>query len=193
VTVSDGKGGEANSSCDIVVATPELTVILTPILTPLAESGSVDFHGNTYPSYFMIGDTAQDYGVRPYFSFDITGLVGATIKQATLTFTRSQTFGTPFLPPIGPYLYVDSVYYRAQALQGGDFTLPTGGAITTLNGTPPGEVNVIESLNLTLQMLKSRFQVRLRFGQPEPNSSNLNHADDYINFSKVELTVTYVK
>jgi len=193
VTVDDGKGGTANSSCSIVVATPELTLILTPILTPLAESGSVDFSGVTYTS-FMIGDNAKDYGVRPYFSFDITGLVGATIKQATLTFTRQQTFGNPFSTPIGPYLYVDSVDYGARALRGGDFSLPTFSAITTLMGTPPSEVNALESLNLALQTLKSRFQVRLRFGQPpEANCSNLNRNDDYIIFSKVELTIVYSK
>jgi len=188
VTVEDGKGGTANSSCSIVVATPELTVILTPVLTPLAESGTVPSSGAIDPSSFRIGDNAQNYGVRPYFSYDISGLLAsAEIKQATLNFTERTTIGTPFLST--PYLFVDRVDYGVRALQGGDFSLPIMGQVAKYDSQPPREINVISYLKDALQYQKPRLQFRLRLGLDQ----NFNSKDDYIEFSKVELTVVYTK
>jgi hypothetical protein len=185
VRVDDGKGGITESSCSIVVATPEITLILAPLPD---ESGSVYFNGDII-TQFRIGDNAKNVGMRPYFSFDITGLAGAEIKQAKLTFTVRETFGYPWL--ISPRLYADSVDIvgSPRALKAADFDAMTLGELQRYNSQPPGEIDVRERLTNTLKWAKPRFQVRLRLD----TNNNLNKQEDYIEFSTAELTVIYVK
>jgi len=184
VSVNDGKGGITESSCTIVVVTPEVTVILAPLPE---ESGSVYYDGDIIPQ-FRIGDNAANIGGRPYFSFDVTGLADAEIKEAKLTFTVRESVGHLwwFVPPV---LYVDRVYYGARALKGGDCNLPTVAELERFNAEPPGELNVYYKLKDALEFHQPRLQFRLRLA----TNNNLNSQEDYIEFSKAELTVIYVK
>lgn len=183
VSIDDGKGGITESSCRIVVQIPEVTVILTPLPD---ESGSIYYDGYIITS-FRIGDNADNVGVRPYFSFDITELTGAEIKEAKLTFPIKETVNNPWFVP--PTLYVDNVEYGARALQAADFHLE-GIKIAEFSSTPPGEVDAYLRLTNALRPpVKPRLQIRLRLA----TNNNLNSREDYIEFTTAELTVTYVK
>lgn len=185
VSINDGKeGGITESSCRIVVAIPETTTILTPLAS---ESGSVYYTGDII-SAFRIGDNDKNDGVRPYFSFDITGLAGAEIKEAKLTFTVKEIAGDPWFTP--PFLYVEYVsYYAPRALQGADFHL-TSYEVEKLSLEIPGEVDVHLRLAQAVRSPgKPRLQMRLRLA----TNNNLNSQEDYIEFSQVELIVTSVK
>lgn len=183
VSVDDAKGGIAESSCRIVVGIPEVTVILTPLPD---ESGSIYYDGDMITS-FRIGDNDNNVGVRPYFSFDITELVGAEIKEAKVSFTVKEIVNNPWFVP--PSLYVDDVDYGAQALQAADFHL-TGTQVAQFSSEPPGETDVYLRITQALRPpVKPRLQIRLRLA----TDNNLNSQEDYIEFTKAELTVTYVK
>ena len=183
VTVNDGKGGITESSCRIVVQVPEVTVILTPLPS---ESGSIYYNGDMTTS-FRIGDKASNVGVRPYFSFDITKLTDAEIKEAKVSFTVKETVGNPWFVP--PSLYVDDVEYGARALQAADFHL-VGTQIEKFTSEPPAEVDVyLRITNALRPPVKPRLQIRLRLA----TDNNLNSQEDYIEFTTAELTVTYIK
>lgn len=98
VKADDDKGGITEGSCHIVVGIPATTAILTPLS---GESGSIYYDGTIIPE-FKIGDTVNNVGIRPYFSFDTTAMAKAEIKEATLVFTVKQsraTYGLLFHPP----------------------------------------------------------------------------------------------
>ncbi|MDH5695193.1 MAG: hypothetical protein OEZ00_01090 [Dehalococcoidia bacterium] len=183
VSVGDGKGGTAESSCRIVVEIPEVTIVLSPLPD---ESGSI-YHDGDIITSFRIGDNANNVGVRPYFSFDITELTGAEIKKAKVSFTLKETVNNPWFAP--PSLYVEHVEYGTRALQPADFYLD-GIQIEKFSSTPPTVVDIYPRLSrFSVPLAKPRFQVRLRL----VTNNNLDSQEDYIEFTKAELTVTYIK
>jgi hypothetical protein len=184
VSVKDDKGGITESSCRIVVQIPEVTAIRTPLSN---ESGSVYYDGTLTPT-FKIGDNANNVGVRAYFSFDVSDLAGAEIKAAKLSFTVKETVGNPWFAP--PFLYAEQVEYGPRSLQPADFHLDSVLEIAKLQSTTPGELDVYLGVSKVIRPPeKPRFQVRLRLA----TNHNGNNQDDYIEFSKAELTITYVK
>jgi len=184
VSVNDGKGGVTESSCRIVVQIPEVTVILTPLPD---ESGSIYYDGEKITS-FRIGDNDSNVGVRPYFSFDITELTDAEIKEAKLTFPVKETVENPWFVP--PTLYVDDVEYGPRALQAADFHLEAIIQLDEFSSRPPGEVDAYLGITRALRPpVKPRYQVRLRLA----TNNNLDSQEDYIEFTTAELAVTYVK
>jgi hypothetical protein len=186
VEVDDDKGGTVEGSCRIVVGIPETTVILPPLAN---ESGSIYYDG-TIITQFKIGDNAQDVPVRPYFSFDISGLTDAEIKEAKLTFTVKETIGNPWFTP--PYLYIEWIDYGARSLEAADFhSVLFLGELQRYNSTPPTELDVRVQVEDNLEARRGpRFQIRMRLADP---GHNFNSQADYIEFSQAELTVTYVK
>jgi hypothetical protein len=186
-TVDDGKGGTAEGICRIVVGIPATTAILTPLP---GESGSIYYDGDIVPE-FRIGDNASNVAVRPYFSYDITELEGAEIKEAKLTFTIKGVVGQEPWTFVPPGLYVESVFYGARPLKPADYhTVQTFGQLASYTSSPPMDVDVRALLISYLEGLKSRFQVRMYL---KDAGHNYNSQADYIEFSKAELTVTYVK
>jgi hypothetical protein len=187
VKVNDGKGGKAEGVCRIVVGIPETTAILNPIPE---ESGSIYYDGDIVPE-FRIGDNASNVAVRPYFSYDITELEGAEIKEAKITFTIKGIVGQgPFIfVPCG--LFVESVFYGARPLKPADYhTVLAFGQLASYPSSPPTEIDVRALLVSYLEALRARFQVRMYL---KDVGHNYNSQADYIEFSKAELTVTYVK
>jgi hypothetical protein len=185
VSLNDGKeGGITESSCQITVSLTERTTIFTPVAS---ESGSVFFAGDII-SAFKIGDNEENEGMQPYFSFDISELANAEIKEATLVFTVKETVGNPWFNP--PFLYVEYLkYYEPRPLEAADFHL-TGYEVERFSSEIPREVDVRLRLEQAVRApVRPRIQFRLRFD----TATNLNSQEDYIEFSQVELVVTYVK
>jgi hypothetical protein len=183
VSINDGKGGITEGTCQISVPAPVVTVTLDPIPD---ESGSVYNDGRLIPE-FRLGDDNKNKGVRPFFSFDITEFAGAEIQEAKLTFSGTTITANPWL--ISPFIYVDLVDYGAHPLSAAAFNTTTVSVIESYNQETPEEILVKTHLGQVLENHKTRFQVRLRMGTDE----NQNTLADYIEFSNVELTVTYVK
>jgi len=185
VTVYDGKGGTAEKQRTIVAGTPQRTMILEPVPD---ESGSVYSAGDLVSSW-LVGDNAENNGVRAFFSFNITatGLTLAEIKEAKLTFETKEIVGNPWI--VHAFLYVDEVSYGPQPLRGGDFDLG-GLELAKSASSAPGAIDVTLPIERLLRPpANDRFQVRLRLGQP----TNHNSQDDYISFSNAFINIIYVK
>jgi hypothetical protein len=187
VNVDDGKGGTAEGVCRIVVGLPTTTVILEPLP---GESGTISSDGDIVPE-FRIGDNADNVALRPYFSYDITALEGAEIKEARLVFTIRGVIGEePWFTP--PYLYVESLDYGAQSLQASFYhtVLTLGSLHERYSLELPTEIDVQGRLINYLEWLKPRFQVRIYLEDP---GHNFNGQADYVEFSNAELIISYVK
>ena len=185
VKVDDGQDGMTEGSIRIVVEIPATTVILTPLP---GESGTIYYDG-TITSEFKVGDTAGNVGMQPFFSFDTTALTKAEIKEATLVFTVKQTRNNiwTFIPST---LIIQCVEYGARALKPADYHgVQVRAEIESFHNEPPGEVDVQVNVSQVAEWLEPRFQARIKLGA----DSNNNIIEDFIEFSEVELLVTYVK
>ncbi len=185
VQVKDSKGTTVGKSTTITVKNPEGSTIIYHLP---AESGSVDANG-TLNSLYLVGDTDKDVGIRAYFSFDISGLAGAEIKEATLSFKVKDTINNPWFIP--PFLHVDPVRYGERALEPGDFEAikTTGAELGKYNSEPPGEIDVRFPLDQAILGSRTRYQVMLRMA----SGSNNNGQADYIEFSEAKIEITFVK
>jgi len=185
VEVDDGQDGMTEGSVHIIVEIPATTAILTPLP---GESGSIYYDGLIIPE-FKVGDTTQNVGIRPYFSFDTTALSKAEIKEATLVFTVRQERGNIWTV-IPSLLYVQCVEYGAGALIPADYhNVQVRAEIENFHNEPPGEVDVQVNVSQVTDWLEPRFQARIILGA----HSNNNSIEDFIEFSEVELHITYIK
>jgi hypothetical protein len=185
VKVDDGKGGVTEGSVHIPVAIPSTTVILTPLPD---ESGTVYYDG-TITSEYKVGDTSGNVGMQPFFSFDTTALSKAEIKEATLVFTVKQSRGNvwSFIPST---LILQCVTYGARPLKPADYPgVQVRAEIAQFHNESPGTVNVQVNVQQVADWMEPRFQARLLMAA----DSNHNNAEDWIEFSVVELHVNYVK
>jgi hypothetical protein len=186
VNVDDGKGGTAEGVCRIVVGLPTTTVILNPLPS---ESGTISSDGDIIPE-FRIGDNASNVALRPYFSYDITALEGAEIIEARLVFTVKGIVGVePWFTP--PWLHVQSVDYGAQPLKASYYhTVLTLGELQKYSFELPTEIDAKGRLIEYMEWLKPRFQVRMYL---DGDGHNFNSQADYVEFSKAELIISYIK
>ncbi len=185
VKVDDGEDGIVEGSVRIVVEIPATTTILTPLP---GESGTIYYDG-TITSEFKVGDTTGNVGMQPFFSFDTTALSKAEIKEATLVFTVKQERGNiwNFIPST---LIAQCVDYGARALKPADYHgVQVRAEIESFHDAYPGEVDVLVNVSQVADWLEPRFQARLIMGA----DSNHNIIEDWIEFSSVELHVTYIK
>ena len=183
VTVSDGKGGNTVKQVKIIAGHPQTTVVLEPVA---GESGSAYSTGDLAKAW-LIGDNAANNGIRAFFSFDLTGLTLAEIKEAKIIFNTKETIGNPWA--FSAFVYVEQVEYGPRFLQGGDFNLP-GFELAKSSTSVPSTSDVAPPISRLLQPpIKNRLQVRLRLGQP----TNFNSQDDYVSLSGATLKITCVK
>ncbi len=183
VTVKDGKGGTAKQQLTIIAGSPAITIVLNSLPD---ESGSVYSTGDLVSSW-QVGDNTDNNGVRAFFSFDISALALAEIKEAKLTFDTEEIVGDPWR--ISGFLHVEQVDYGKRPLQGGDFDIK-GQELAKFSASPPGQVDVaLPIARLLRPPFKHRLQVRLRLTLP----TNHNSQDDYMSFSGASVNITYVK
>ena len=184
VTVDDGKGGTVEGECTVTVGSPVITTIFEPVPN---ESGSVYFTGDLVDDW-LVGDNAANSGVRAYFSFDISTLVAAEIKEAELSFDTKEIVNKPW--SINAFLLVEQVDYGTRPLEGADFTLVKLLELAKYTSSTPGQIDVFLPVTSLLRPpANPRFQVRIRLA----TDTNANGIDDYISFSGAALNVTYVK
>ena len=199
VKVSDGNGGEATKSMNVVVAAkqkipPKINVVKTINLTPvITEGGYVQQDGNAYSGGLIwVGDSDIKKASRGYISYDIISLAGTTIQSATLTFKIKGVLGNP--SNFGE-LWVGIVDWGAHPLVLSDFDLP-GTAVQSFSASGGGNftcnADVLKTqLQSTVNSGKTRFQVRIHFSILTDMDSL---TDEWIyNQSDINLNVTYIK
>jgi hypothetical protein len=103
--------------------------------------------------------------VRGFVSFDISGLAGATVIDAVLTFDLKKKFGDP--ATFGN-VHIGKVYWGPEQLVQDDFGIGGSNIISFVDyGTGTYTINSPALENLLQDSIDSgdpRFQVRIRFG-----------------------------
>lgn len=195
VKVTDGKGGEATQSKDVSV---EAAVVNLDVPKVDSEGGYIEdggkinsggglFAGDSAASGGYIGDRA----VRGFISFDITGLNGKTIDNATLTFNLNQVYGD--VAGFGS-LWVGVVDWGAEPLVLSDFGLPQVG-IQLFDMAGGGNITCdAAALKTQLQSAinagKSRFQIRIRHTGAASDIDNTWDGWSYLQ-AGVNLNINY--
>jgi len=189
VKITDGKGGETTKSKTVTVQQSSINLTLHQVTS---EGGYIEENGivNAGGCIFM-GDTASNKAVRGFISYDITGLNGATIQAATLTFHLKQKWSDP--SALGA-LSLCSTFWGANPLVQAYFI--SSCRIGIQNGLNFGEGNITcssagltEALQDSIHMGWPRFQITFWL----PVQTNWNGAWDGWEYDQgnVNLNITY--
>lgn len=143
-----------------------------------------------YPHDSMFaGDSTSDKQCRGYMSFDITGLAGVTITEASLSMNPEQVWGDPTF--LGS-LWIDAVDWGSDPLVMADFNITPYVAIQSFNDpviTCTGS-NLKTELQKAINDGKSRFRIRIRYTTPATDSDHQWDGWDYL-IDEVVLHVVY--
>ncbi len=169
---------------------PEVTEVDVPVFLP-TEGGYIEWNGTIKQPHdsMFAGDSTANKICRGFMSYDITGLAGATITDATMTFAPEQVWGDPTF--LGS-LWVDVVHWGPGPLVMADFNITPYIAIESFNS--PNITLTNTKLKTELQKAindgKSRFQIRIRFTTSATDSDNQWDGWDYL-MNDVILHVSY--
>ena len=188
VTVSDGKGGQNMEQVTIVVGKATHTKSFNPVAT---ETGTVDSKGDKDTTFLKAGDNDKDLGYHAFFSFDITALKDADVKEARLVFTTANVAGKPF--DRGQQGLGGLKMYRVRGERGKlpDYDVDgelVSKAIAAMY-EPPTVIDVTSEVNSAL--LAPGINTYVQFEAKFVLKTNGNHVPDYIDWKLVTLEVTY--
>ena len=156
------------------------------------ETGTVSSSGDKDTSRTVAGDSAKNLGYRTFLSFDITQLKGTDIIDAKLTFATANVVGDPFSKTTG----LGGLHlWRVRGDKGElpDYSTDRDRCVNApeVMWEPPTVIDVTPEVNSLL--LTSKTSYRLQFVASFQHKTNANYVADYINWSLVMLTVTYVE
>ena len=191
VKVSDGKGGEDTKSMNINVQ--KQTSINLNLNHVIQEEGYVTSNQYTLagPNIIAGDDSQNNQSYKGFMSFDISGLAGATIQDATLKFIPFHKEGDT--SNLGQF-DIAAVDYGAHPLVVQDFYLQ-GVVIQSFPANGDGNItcnssNLKTRLQDAINYGNSRFQVRIDFLIPTDN----DHISDFWWYKPegINLNVTYI-
>ncbi len=135
------------------------------------------------------GDSDTDKQCRGYMSFNIAGLAGATITEASLSMSPEQVWGDPTF--LGS-LWIDSVDWGADPLVMADFNILPYVAIQSFNNPDINctSANLKTELQKAINDGKSRFRIRIRYTTPATDSDHQWDGWDYL-INEVVLHISY--
>ena len=197
VTVTDTKGGSATETKDVNVGLPAPPPIADVYLDRItAEGGYIEkdgwinnggciYAGDSgvpgFPDPAVVGHKA----VRGFISFDISGMAGATVLDATLTFDLEKKYGDP--STFGN-LHIGRVFWGPEPLEQSDFSIGGNNIISYVDyGTGNYTINSSTLKNLLQDSIDSgdpRFQIRIRLGVGTDGDNNwdgLEYMQDDVN------------
>jgi hypothetical protein len=189
VEASDGNGGTATKTETVTVL---LNIVSANLPLVVAEGGYIEQGGITgVGSYLYAGDTAAKRPCKGFASFNITGISGAEIQSATLTFHITKRYHDPSF--YGD-LYINVVDWGAESITQADFGtsgIPIEGFSSSGDGNITCNANKLkEELQKAIDDGKSRFQIRIHF--TGPFSDNDAEIDGWkYNQSSVNLHIEY--
>lgn len=164
VEVDDGNGGidTLTESVEVLPALPP-PVFNINIPHVSSEGGYLEKSGLTNAGgYVYAGDTTNNKACVGYMSYDITGLAGATVIDAKLTFTLKNDWGDP---SFYIYFYIGSLSWGQNPIDQG---LSSVGSIGIQGFNSSGSGNFVctasklkEELQKAINDGKTRFQIRI--------------------------------
>ncbi len=182
--------GTASASINLSWGCPE-PVTETNVPVASDEGGYIVYTATMfYPHNRMFaGDSITDDVCRGYMSFDISGLSGVTITEASLSMSPEQVWGDPTF--MGS-LWIDSVDWGTDPLVMADFNIVPYAPIQSFNS--PEITCTSENLRTELQKAindgKSRFRIRIRYTTAATDSDEQWDGWDYL-IDSIVLHVAY--
>ncbi|HAJ94915.1 MAG TPA: hypothetical protein DCP02_01660 [Actinobacteria bacterium] len=175
VEVDDGNGGTAAfiESVEVLPALPPPVINIDVLHIP-SEGGHLEKGGFTNAGGCLyIGDTNNNKVCEGYMSYNITGLAGATVTDAKLTFTLKQDWGDP---TFYTYLFIHSLSWGTNPISQGLSSL-SGVGIQGVNSSGSGNFTCTfpklkEELQKAINDGKTRFQIRIFFTGPQTDNNN---------------------
>jgi len=188
VTVDDGKGGQNVAKVNVVVssASTQETKTFNPVPK---ETGTVSSTGDKDTARTRAGDDEKNVGYRAFWSFDLYSLRGTDVKEATLTFTKKKIVNYPFADTINGLHGFSLVVVRTDPGHLPNFDVPKYKDATSTMWQPPITIDVTNFVRNIGQGISTTD--RLQFEAKFFDETNGNHNDEYIEWEKVILTVTY--
>ena len=188
-TATNSEGSDSDS-IELSWGCPEpITEVDVPVVS--TEGGYIEWGGTIkYPhDSIFAGDSTGDKQCRGYMSFDITGLAGVTITEASLSLSPEQVWGDPTF--LGS-LWIDAVDWGAGPIVMADFNITPYVAIQSFNN--PAITCTSSKLKTELQNAinngNTRFRIRIRYTTPATDSDNQWDGWDYL-INEVVLHVVY--
>ena len=189
VTVSDGKGHTVNKTKKVKVSFPApVTVYLQKVV---GEGGTVE------DAIFVLsgdvlyaGDDYNDKSNAGFVSFDISGLSGAKIQNAAVSFICSEAYGDPL--SAFDMLCLNEYYWGPRPIQQQDLfasgNLISTYKIATFGCDAPALKNAIQE---KINSGKPRFQLRIYFSGALTDN---DHWPDGWMYSQdnIKLKITYI-
>ncbi len=190
IATATNSAGTATASITLSWGCPE-PVTEADVPVALNEGGYIVWSVTVmYPhDSIFAGDSNTDQQCRGYMSFDITGLAGVTITEASLSMSPEQVWGdSSFLGS----LWIDAVDWGSDPLVMADFNITPYTAIQSFN--EPVITCTNTKLKIELQKAindgKSRFRIRIRYTTPATDSDHQWDGWDYL-IEEVVLHVAY--
>ena len=192
VEVADGNGGTATltETVEVFPALPPPVFNMNVSHVP-AEGGYLEDGGVTNCSGCVYaGDTNNNEPCKGFMSYNISGLAGATITDAKLTFTLKKKWDDPSF--YGD-LYINTIYWGPTPIDQGLFGT-SGTAIQGFSSSGSGSFTCIDSkleeeLQKAINDGKPRFQIRIHFAGTSTDSNSDWDGWEY-DQSQVVLNVT---
>jgi hypothetical protein len=170
----------------------ELGVTEANVPVALTEGGYIEWSGSIYYPHDSIfaGDSTGDKQCRGYMGFEIGGLAGVTITEASLSLSPEQVWGDPTF--LGS-LWIDVVDWGADPLEMADYNI----AYIAIQSFNNSAINCTNSkLKTELQNAindgKSRFRIRIRYTTPATDSDGQWDGWDYL-INTVVLHIAYTE
>lgn len=193
ITVGDGNGGIDTETIAVEVESSQTQPTINKYIPVVLGEGGQSNEGGGYfgLNYFTAGDDGLFNDMyKGFISFDITGLSGATITEAELSFSVNSTQGdaSNFLP-----LGLFSVYWGDRHIEITDFYI-TGDSIESF--TVPNFIcshsNLRQYIQNAIDSGKPRFQVMIHFTGLETDNDSVKDTWGY-KPNGINLNVTYTQ
>ena len=190
VKVSDGNGGTDEKTKQIIISPPPQTQQTMEV--PRDENGFIVKDIKCTINFpLFVGDSVENKPIRGFVSFDITGLTGATIDNATLKFADTYQHGDPYDHLIEAF-WVWVVDWGDDYLELGDFDLPPQKSLGEYSN-PDITINnhdLKDALQTAIDNGKEKFQIMIKH---KGWLTNNNNTYDTVSFPQgsIKLNVEY--
>jgi len=189
VTVSDGKGHTVNKTKKVKVSFPApVTVYLQKVVGEggtIEDTVFVNNGGNLYA-----GDSIHNKYCAGYVSFDISGLSGAKIQNAAVSFICSKGYGDPL--SVFDMLCLSEYYWGPRPIDWQDIfffsDLITTYTIATFGCDDPALKSAIQE---NINSGKPRFQLYIHFSGDMTDGDHVADGWEYSQ-DNIKLKITYI-
>jgi len=192
VTIKNENGVTLSTRTETALVVP-VPIISLSVNKVAAEGGFIELDGAVYSGgNLYAGDSNNNKRCTGLISFDITGLAGANIQSAEVSFLISKGWGNPL--DFSEYLSLTTYYWGPRAIRHGDDTAG-GDVLQTLEPATFACFNdeLKDALQDAVDAGRPRFQLRIHFAGGSNTDEDNNWDGWEYPQNNIKLIITYVQ